>query len=305
MDWDADVDRHFERMNDLSTPWRWTETCPDLGRWLAQVRASIERGRDIDLTQAPKPFVNWIRLPSSQQDQLMAQLRACRDIPSNAANTVAIHQFEAQCNRTARSLAPMYTNIETIECGDLMKAARNIESTSGFARVEAVVDFAAECSKGVRQELKTILGALQKGRFSNRKRYKHDVQLDLLAKVKAVDSLEPVLPALETIMAIPGKRPWRRELYNAMCQSLREFATEKHESLEAAAWVTRNRTRRIGRKIGQRVVGRTLLVKGLEFDHCVLLDADALKARDLYVAMTRATTSLTILSKNPILKPSR
>jgi DNA helicase IV len=40
-------------------------------------------------------------------------------------------------------------------------------------------------------------------------------------------------------------------------------------------------------------------VKGLEFDHVVLVDPDALPLRVLYVAMTRAVTSLTIVGRLP------
>jgi DNA helicase IV len=41
------------------------------------------------------------------------------------------------------------------------------------------------------------------------------------------------------------------------------------------------------------------LVKGLEFDHVVLLDPSALSLRTLYVAMTRAVTSLTVVGPLP------
>ena len=39
----------------------------------------------------------------------------------------------------------------------------------------------------------------------------------------------------------------------------------------------------------------TLMVKGREYDHAVILDADSLNARDFYVAMTRGAKSLTII----------
>jgi len=40
-------------------------------------------------------------------------------------------------------------------------------------------------------------------------------------------------------------------------------------------------------------------VKGLEFDHVVLLEPAALSLRVLYVAMTRAVTSLTVVGPLP------
>lgn len=36
-------------------------------------------------------------------------------------------------------------------------------------------------------------------------------------------------------------------------------------------------------------------MKGLEYDHAVILDADTLDAKDLYVALTRGSKTLTII----------
>ena len=54
----------------------------------------------------------------------------------------------------------------------------------------------------------------------------------------------------------------------------------------------------------KRTLGTTLLLKGLEFDHVIVLDADKLrKKEDLYVALTRAKKSLTILSHSGVIRP--
>ena len=45
-----------------------------------------------------------------------------------------------------------------------------------------------------------------------------------------------------------------------------------------------------------RVISRTLLVKGLEFDHAIILDfAELNSAKEKYVALTRPRRSLTVL----------
>ena len=64
----------------------------------------------------------------------------------------------------------------------------------------------------------------------------------------------------------------------------------------AAALVTRDRTRESGRAVAPRTVSRTMLVKGLEYDHAVVLDAAQLDAQELYVAATRGRRTLTVLS---------
>jgi DNA helicase-2/ATP-dependent DNA helicase PcrA len=65
----------------------------------------------------------------------------------------------------------------------------------------------------------------------------------------------------------------------------------------------REQSRLIGRPLAKRSVGSTLLLKGLEADISVILNAEALNARNLYVAMTRGSSSVVICSSSPILNP--
>ncbi len=41
-DWEKDIAPAFDRLPDLSTPWRWVGKSPKLGRWLMQVRQAIQ-----------------------------------------------------------------------------------------------------------------------------------------------------------------------------------------------------------------------------------------------------------------------
>jgi DNA helicase-2/ATP-dependent DNA helicase PcrA len=57
----------------------------------------------------------------------------------------------------------------------------------------------------------------------------------------------------------------------------------------------------VGRRLPPKAVGSTLLLKGLEADHCLLMDADGLGPRELYVALTRGRRSVTVISASPTL----
>jgi DNA helicase-2/ATP-dependent DNA helicase PcrA len=70
-----------------------------------------------------------------------------------------------------------------------------------------------------------------------------------------------------------------------------------------AAIRLREQNRLIGRPLPRRAVGSTLLLKGLEAEIAVVLNADALNARNLYVAVTRGSKGLVICSTTTILKP--
>ena len=65
-------------------------------------------------------------------------------------------------------------------------------------------------------------------------------------------------------------------------------------SFEEAAVRVREENRAIGRQLPKNAIGSTLLLKGLEADHVVVLNAGKLDARKLYVAITRGAKSVTI-----------
>jgi DNA helicase-2/ATP-dependent DNA helicase PcrA len=75
-------------------------------------------------------------------------------------------------------------------------------------------------------------------------------------------------------------------------------------TLADSIWEVQNRIRHVGRKIGKRSIGSTLLVKGLEFDHAVIVHTAKMTWKDWYVALTRATTSITILSPSELVLPT-
>ena len=95
----------------------------------------------------------------------------------------------------------------------------------------------------------------------------------------------------------------RRELWRDMRKTIQHYDPSKHESLKDKAWHVRDIWRRIGRNVDKRVVSTTLLVKGLEFDNAVILNANEFEdAENFYVAMTRGSNSLTILTENPVIQ---
>ena len=65
----------------------------------------------------------------------------------------------------------------------------------------------------------------------------------------------------------------------------------------------REQNRLVGRPLPRRAVGSTLLLKGLEAAVAVILNADALDARNLYVAMTRGSKALTVCASSAVLNP--
>jgi DNA helicase-2/ATP-dependent DNA helicase PcrA len=78
------------------------------------------------------------------------------------------------------------------------------------------------------------------------------------------------------------------------------------DALPDAVTVARTQARHRGRRTHRRTIGTPLLVKGLEFDHAVVLwEPQHMSMEGLYVAITRASKSLTIVSNTRDLVPQQ
>jgi DNA helicase-2/ATP-dependent DNA helicase PcrA len=207
---------------------------------------------------------------------------------------VAIHQWPYQCRAVARQLGGQYSCVEAIDEGDLYEAAAQLDQSKGMARAVVVLEFAEKCVTKVGNELRAIRDALAKGRIPAVR--KHKTYLDSLVALENAPIVE-VLPVLRSLSQMGVV--YRRELLREMERAITAVSVGEAASLAEAVWLVRDRTRRYGRHLWRHSVSTTPLVKGLQFDRAVVLDADALQnSRHLYVALTRATKSLTIVSRS-------
>ena len=292
VDWDKEVFPEFERVDDLTTPWRWTSASPELGQWLERVRASLLAGQPINFQNH---CVTWIK--KSPQSQRMA----CFKSAGLQGTVVGIHQLPNQAHALARLLRGAFTSMDEVYCKDLFRFAQRFDETSGLQRAACVIDFAATCMTMVSTELKSLRAMCVKGAIRPEK-VKHKEIALALERVATNPGLEPIRFALAKIADLKGRVLHREELWREMRKAIEECETGKHPSLLQATWQVRCRTSMVGRRLPKRTVSRTLLIKGLEFDHAIVLDADTLSAKELYVALTRGTHSLTVLSTSQIVQ---
>ena len=91
-------------------------------------------------------------------------------------------------------------------------------------------------------------------------------------------------------------------MLQACIRTLRSCEGADSTALYEAAVRVREQNRLLGWPLPKRAVGSTLLLKGLEAEVSVILNAPALDAKNLYVAMTRGSHSLVICSPTPLLQ---
>jgi AAA domain len=306
VDWDENVKPHFEELPRLCEPHRWKEKNRELGDWLLTVREKLERGEALDLRNVPNRVVEFVPLPADRKACSELQIRRCFAAQCADGETMlAIRQWENQCHTIARRTGGKFKSPETIECCDLFNWSRKLDSAkTSSARAKTTFEFGCLCLTGVSTQLSKTAARIFDGRgLQAGRQYRFRGQLDSLRRVVEAGSLLSVKTALEVLANTPGSVRARHELFSEMLSALREYAVGEHTTLEEAATRVRDRTRRVGRAPSRYVVSRTLLVKGLEFDHVLILDANELDRKNLYVALTRGCRSLTVLATSPILDP--
>jgi DNA helicase-2/ATP-dependent DNA helicase PcrA len=124
----------------------------------------------------------------------------------------------------------------------------------------------------------------------------------------AVDlSQAPSYPGIAQLLAEMNKqsgvRVHRPLVLRACLRALNAASVPGGPTFREAVVQTREQYRMVGRSLPRRGVGSTLLLKGLEADVCVILDAGKLNAKNLYVALTRGSRRVVVCSRSPILPP--
>jgi hypothetical protein len=300
VDWDSEVYPVFKRTDQLVTPWRWRSTGNgELADWLMELRVKLEQGESIDLTKRPK-CIAWHELPSDPQFRQSKVIGICKALLGNCGTgNLAVIGDPANINARAslaRKLAKAgFSNLESINCIRLYSFAQKIEAASGFDRLEKAVDFICACMTGA--ERASFLNAIR-SRISGKKLGNANFGDLIAAGLAVVQDGEPEL-LLRLLLGFRNKPDtylFCREMFFAMCSALQIKVARPQIGLTDAIWEVQNRVRHSGRKLPHRSIGSTLLLKGLEFDHSVIIEAASMNRKDWYVALTRATTSVTVLS---------
>lgn len=302
VNWYEDVFPNYARFGDQHsewTPYRWKGKNEELGIWLLQVRKDILNGKQIDFRKLP---IGCRWLPLKPQD-MFSQRKACLEKANTKETVVVIQHLPYQAHALAKILNGAYTSMEEVDSRDLSKWASKIEKSTGIERVVNIIEFASGCMTEISTALATVKTKIQNGEKTAKSNLKHREIFEDLVRVSEDNNLEVILPALGKIEKIPGRVLYRRELWRDMNKAIEEYVGSSDKiSLQKSAWKIRDLGRTFGRAVEKRTVSRTLLIKGLEFEHCIVANADDLDAKELYVALTRGSKTLTVFSSNPIIQ---
>lgn len=298
VDWSVSICPTFVCLGELETPWRWEKAGdPKLGAWLKDARAKLEQGQKIDLLNGLPPCVK--RVHAEPQYIVAKQYASLCDLLGHGETVIALHGGDQESkNKThilARTMAGKFSSIEEIEGKELhtfikkLVAAKTVQA--GFLLALA---FAKKCFTGVD---KALAAGTKRGEIAKQSK---STKYPLVLHAANAYLNGPTTYHLKAFFLALNDNPetsaYRRDLLYRFLNILNIHINGETANLSEAANLYQRKMRHTGRPISHRkLIGTTLLVKGLEYDHAVILDADSLDAKDLYVAMTRGAKSLTII----------
>jgi len=299
VDWEQDVKRSFNIIGELGTPWRWNNVGnPELGNWLSSLRQNIISNQRILLSNLPA-CVKWVSV-SSPNDIIRECLSILSKIKDN--ETIVIIGTPENPNAThyiASNLRGNYGVVEPLESKDLKEVIQRLADECVYRKAIALLKIAVQCFSGISNTvLKQEFKALENKKLP--KRRKPICITEPLGMFISKNDLSGMISLIESFQQFPKSYLYRKELYYVILKILRESLISGIPLNDALVKVREN-TRRLGRRMPRKAIARTVLVKGLEFDHVVVLNADSFDPKNLYVALTRASKTVTILSRSNIL----
>lgn len=292
LDWNTDIYPHFPLAGTLDVPHRWSGKNPALGQWIAETRQRLLLRQPIDL-QDP-------RINGRSSDNAFDMALLFDGMEGREGSFAAIHCNKGICYRLASAANGGYQAIEEVAAKTLMDFAREWDASAD--------------PRGKFQSLRTLTDACFH-KITPVPGMPPDpadevIRFALQDTARGLSQGNGAVAAMKFISLARSRPAWkmyRSGLWRDAENACNELATERTESMVEAANRIKQRTSNIGRRLPTRTVSTPLLLKGLEFDHVVIPDATHFlserqaQAKLFYVAISRATQSLTIGSSSRVL----
>jgi superfamily I DNA/RNA helicase len=295
LDWDSQIHPCFPFAGTLETPHRWAGKNPQLGEWIAETRIKLMQGEPIDLADP--------RITYRESDDAFDMGTLFESLGGKEGSFAAIHCNKGLCYRLAKAAGGGYQAIEEIAAKRLGEFAAAWDGANDAA-----------------SKLRAFKGLLDDCFHKKPPTDGEPIDPEDAAVAEVLNAAARCLgdgngaEAAVKLFIASRKRPrwklFRAELWRDAERALGEVAAGRAADMATATGSIRQRVSNSGRKLPKRTVSTPLLLKGLEFDHVVIPDATHFakerqaQAKLFYVAISRATRSLTISSSERFIRLS-
>lgn len=293
--WDVHVLPTFPPHAVEIRPYRWVGHNADLGQWVLDVRSELVRGNTFDMSNYQVHGLTFVEGTSVAGLAAVAHSFARFD-----ESVVLLDKWAPDVARHASRLGGSYSVMEDISGRFMHDNLRQIPDDGNPDLAVWLARFAKECAIGLGGIDAPILTKLARGEpvghYLRNGLESILGELDHLSASPTYAQLDIVARAIELTSAV---RIYRWEAWKDTLESIR-LSTENGERPVDNLARVRDRLRRRGRRSLNRVASRTLLVKGLEYDHVVIADLEKMNDPcNLYVALSRARKSVTVIGRTP------
>ncbi len=289
----------FKNQIRLEEPQRWKGVNETLGEALKNIRHDIETTSSVDFSKYSSAIELHIVSAKDLYDFKSPYYKLISRLLDNET-ILLIDPESSSINFRIKKIAIFQNRItllESIDDKEFYEAARIFdsivsESPKQIVLKAAYVLFSPDSTLAEwfsKSDFKAVIKTEKKNILEPIK--------ELVGKFESSRNLTEVENILRHISKIPSIKCYRKELLRAVYGAL-SLAHSKGISVYDAMVITRNKSRRIGRKVRGRCIGTTLLTKGLEFDIVVVLNAHKFDKKNLYVALTRARKHLVVCTEN-------
>lgn len=264
--------------------------------WLLDLRKKLIDDVPVDLTKAPSE-ITFVCLDGKEDRKRQLLAARTRAVSSGGSVLVIGKSTSPPSQRDFASQTPGAVTIENVDLRDFINFAEDFDFHAEDA-LEKLVNFASTMMTNVGpSELLSRVSSLERGRARKAESSVERAARNFLKERSANAAID----LLVEIGKDSGVRTYRPAVMRACTKALQACRQNETAGFYDAAVCVREQNRLLGRSLPKRAVGSTLLLKGLEAEVSVILDADDLDARNLYVAMTRGSCRLVVCAKNSII----
>lgn len=291
VNFDELIENDFELIGKLDYPWRWNDKNKKLGKWILEVRKKLENNNVINLYSIP----NTIKFIKTSDINGSLRILGFQYISRSIPNVI-LTRLPYQTKSYVKCFGGKYKMQEEIECRDLKEIAKLIDKNS---KEEVLI------------ELFNILKSsyTRLGQYDNVikkiKNYSYDFSKlrnnrelgNIIVEYinnETVD-IEKMIDIIKLIEKSEDIKLCRYELIDILKKMLNNIKIIKDRN---ASNTLQEITSKRKQKKFYYSISRVLLVKGLQFENVIVVEPENMTKEEFYVAISRATNSLTIISKD-------
>lgn len=291
--WDEHVLPGFSAYELAVEPYRWHGHNAELGQWLLDIRPQLVHGQTFDFAEHRVPGLQFV--PGAGPAALAGVAHSFRDFDESV---VLLDKWPSDVSGHASRLGGTYSVMEDIS-GNFMRSQLQTLPTEGDHLLAYwFASFAKECVVGLAGIDAPVLGKLEQNKvMTHFARARIEPVLAALDQLRLNPTYAELAASAQAIRDTQGLRVYRWEAWNDTREAIAMTAENGEPAVDNLGRV-RDRLRRMGRGRHTRIASRTLLVKGLEYDHVVIADLSKMRdPRNLYVALSRARKSIIVVGE--------